>query len=143
VIFLKTKERKHTEDPGAVWMTSMFHILKGSVLAGVVTIVLILVCTFAISAGWLQQTAAQGAIMASCVVGTFIGGMFATRSRLIQPILSGIGVGIVLFLLLMTAGVLAYGTVYFSGGIGSLAAYCCGGALAGVLCRKPKKKHKR
>ena len=60
-------------------------------------------------------------------------------------LLSGLGVGTVLFLLLLTAGLLVYEDASLErGGAAILCACLCGGGLAGLICRrKPKKKRKR
>ena len=80
-----------------------------------------------------------------CVLGALAGGVYAGRKLGVRSLLSGVGVGAVLFLLLMTAGLLAYEDASLErGGIGILCACLCGGALAGLLtARRPKKKRKR
>ena len=66
-----------------------------------------------------------------------------SRKRRLE-LLAGLGVGIVLFLLLLTAGLIAYkGTSIANGGAGILCACLCGGAIPGLLARKPKKKRRR
>ena len=60
-------------------------------------------------------------------------------------LLVGLAVGGILFLLLLTAGFLAFDTASIEhGGVGVLCACLCGGGLAGLLGgRAPKKKHRR
>ena len=56
----------------------------------------------------------------------------------------GPGGGAVLFLLLLTAGLLVYdGATVANGGLGILCACLCGGAIPGILGRKPRKKRRR
>ena len=56
----------------------------------------------------------------------------------------GFGAGLILFLLLLTAGFLFYESADLrNGGLGLLLSCGCGGALAGVQGGKPKKKRSR
>lgn len=136
------KRDKRQEEPG--WLFAMCEVLKGSVLAGVVTILALLLCAVLVSAGILSVGAMEGAVMAVCVLGSLAGGVYAVRRVKSSALLVGLGVGAVLFLLLLTAGLLVYDeTTIANGGIGVLCACLCGGAVVGILGRKPKKKRRR
>ena len=88
--------------------------------------------------------ATYGAVLAVCVLGALVGGTYAVRRVGGRSLLTGLGVGAVLFLLLMTAGLIAYvGASIAIGGAGILCACLCGGAIPGLLARKPKKKRRR
>ena len=74
--------------------------------------------------------------------------LFTTGTNLwlamLCSLLAGLGVGVVLFLLLLTAGFIVYqGASVANGGAGILCACLCGGAIPGLLGRKPKKKRRR
>lgn len=129
---------------GGQWLNGMCEVLKGSVLAGVVAIVLLLVCAVLVSMGMLPVRAMEGAVLAVCILGALVGGAYAVRRLGRHALLVGPGVGAVLFLLLLTAGLLVYdGATVANGGLGILCACLCGGAIPGILGRKPRKKRRR
>ena len=140
---MKKKERR-TEEIGGQWLNTMCEVLKGGVLAGVAAILALLACAVLVSAGALPVSSMYGAVLACCVLGAMAGGTYAVRRAGGRPLPVGLGVGAVLFLLLLTAGLIAYqGASVANGGAGILCACLCGGAIPGLLARKPKKKHKR
>ena len=140
---MKKKERR-PEELGSQWLNTMCEVLKGGVLAGVVTILALLACAALVSAGVLPVNAMYGGVLASCVAGALAGGTYAVRRVGSRSLLVGLGVGAVLFLLLLTAGLIAYkGASIANGGAGILCACLCGGAIPGLLARKPKKKRRR
>ena len=125
---MKKKERR-PEELGSQWLNAMCDVLKGGVLAGVTTISALLVCSVLVSAGILPVGAMYGAVLAACALGALV---------------VGLGVGAVLFLLLLTAGLIVYKeTSVANGGAGILCACLCGGAIPGLLGRKSKKKRRR
>ena len=68
----------------------------------------------------------------------------AVRQGRGRSLLMGFGAGLILFLLLLTAGFLFYESADLrNGGLGLLLSCGCGGALAGVLGGQPKKKRRR
>lgn len=140
---MKKKERRPKET-GSQWLNGMCEVLKGGVLAGVTAILALLVCSVLVSAGLVPVGATYGAVLAVCVLGAFAGGVYAVRRVEGRSLAAGLGVGAVLFLLLLTAGLIAYqGTDLANGGAGILCACLCGGAIPGLLGRKPKKKRRR
>lgn len=137
------KREKGREDGGGLWFNAVCEVLKGGVLAGVVTILALLLCSVLVSMGVIPVEAMEGAVLAVCVLGTLVGGIYAVR-RSGAALAAGLGVGAVLFLLLLTAGLLAYeGASVANGGVSILCACLCGGAIPGILGRKPKKKRRR
>ena len=69
-----------------------------------------------------------------CVLGGFGGGLFAAQAVRRRALLTGLAVGTVLFLLLLTIGALFFETMELeAGGIGLLCGGLCGGAAAGLL----------
>ena len=140
---MKKKERR-PEELGSQWLNAMCDVLIGGVLAGVTAILALLACAVLVSAGALPVSGMYGAVLAVCVLGTLVGGTWAVRKVGGRPMLVGLGVGAVLFLLLITSGLIVYrGASIASGGAGILCACLCGGAIPGLLARKPKKKRRR
>lgn len=142
---MKKRERR-PEDPGSggEWLNATCEVLKGGVLAGVTAILALLVCAVLVSMGVAPVGAMYGAVLAVCAVGALVGGTYAVRRVGRRSLLTGLGVGTVLFLLLLTAGLIAFqGTSIANGGAGILCACLCGGAIPGLLTRKPKKKRRR
>ena len=79
-----------------------------------------------------------------CVLGALIGGLLAVRRIGRSTLLVGAGVGVILFLLLLLAGTLLFEEASISNGGGMMLLSClCGGAMAGILGSRPKKKRKR
>ena len=140
---MKKKERRPKE-MGSQWLNAMCEVLKGGVLAGVVTILVLLICAVLVSVGLVPVEAMYGTVLAACALGAFAGGIYAVRHVEGRSLLAGLGVGVVLFLLLLTAGFIVYqGASVANGGAGILCACLCGGAIPGLLARKPKKKRRR
>lgn len=140
----REKREKRQEEAGSQWIETMCELLKGGVLAGVVTILALLACAVLVSSGLLRERWMAGAVLAVCVIGAFAGGTYAVRAIGGRALFVGLGVGLVLFLLLLTAGLLAFETASLEqGGVGICCACLCGGAISGMLGRKPKKKRKR
>lgn len=138
------KRDRHQEETGSQWINTMCDMLKGGVLAGVVTILALLLCAVLVSAGMLRERWMEGAVLAVCVLGALSGGLHAARKIGRRTLLAGLGVGVVLFLLLLTAGFLAYDTASMEqGGTGILCACLCGGGIAGILSGTGKKKRRR
>ena len=140
---MKKRDRRQEEGGGA-WLGTMCEILKGGALAGVVTILSLLLCAVLVSMGVLPVNTMDGAVLAVCVLGTLVGGSYAVGRSGGRSLLSGIGVGAVLFLLLLTAGLIVYeGASLANSGAEILCACLCGGAIPGILGRKPRKKRRR
>ena len=141
---MKKKERRPEDLAGGQWLNTMCEVLKGGALAGLTAILMLLVCSALVSAGILPVGGMYGAVLAVCVLGALVGGVCAVRKVKGRSLLVGLGVGAVLFLLLLTAGLIVYGSTDLSnGGAGILCACLCGGAIPGLLARKPKKKRRR
>lgn len=140
---MKKKERR-PEETGSLWLNAMCEVLKGGVLSGVTTILALLICAVLVSMGIMPVGAMYGAVLASCVAGALVGGTYAVRRVGGYSLLVGLGTGAVLFLLMLTAGLIVYQEASVAnGGAGILCACLCGGAIPGLLGRKPKKKRRR
>ena len=138
---MKKKER---QEMGSQWLNAMCEVLKGGVLAGVTALLSLLAGSALVSMGIIPVGAMYGVVLAVCVLGALAGGIYAVRRVDGRSLPAGLGVGVVLFLLLLTAGLIVYrGTSVANGGAGILCACLCGGAIPGLLGRKTKKKHRR
>lgn len=141
---MKAREKSKTDDQGSVWLMAMAQMLKGALLSGILIMVMLLFGSMLISSGMLGQDAAQAMIPASCVIGCLVGGLFAVRKHGSRAIITGFGVGAILFLLLISIGTVAFGEISLGQrALTTMLACLCGGTMAGILGRKTKKKHKR
>ena len=142
---MKRRENGRRAEPAGDWVGGMCALLRGGALAGAVCILALLLGAVLISAGVARESWMSGMVLAACVLGALAGGLSAGRRLAGSGLLSGLGVGAVLFLLLLTAGLLAFEDASLErGGLPILCACLCGGGLAGLLSRrKPKKKRKR
>lgn len=138
------KREKKPEDPGAVWLSTMCRLLKGGGVAVVTAALGLVVCALLVSGGAVGERVMGRGVLAICVVSSLVGGLVAVHRLERGTLLAGLGVGGILFLLLLTAGFLLYEDASISnGGVPILIACCCGGAIAGVLGGRPRKKRKR
>ena len=138
------KREKKPEDPAAVWLGAMCRLLKGAGVAAVAAALGLVVCALLVSGGMVGEKLMGRGILAICVVSSLVGGLVTVRRLERGTLPAGLGVGGMLFLLLLTAGFLLYEEASLSnGGVPILIACCCGGAIAGVLGGRPRKKRKR
>lgn len=136
--------RKNEEEQGAKLIRFMSSILLGGVLALAICLTFLFLCSIGIAKGWVSNRFMVQYTLAGCVLGCLIGGMFAVLRCRTKTLLVGLGVGVVLFLLLLTIGLVFYpGMSVEKRGIGLLCACLFGGALAGLLGGKPKKKRRK
>ena len=141
---MKQKGKRQTENPAMGWLNAMCEILKGGIVALAVTLLILMAGACLISAGVLSDSAMSGLVTASCVIGALLGGLLAVRWVGSKPLPVGLGTGLILFLLLLSIGLLLYDSASLAqGGVRLALACACGGALAGVLGgrrKKPKRK---
>ena len=136
--------RKNEEDQGAKLVRYALGVLIGGVAALLVCFLFLLLASVGISRGLLGEDLMYQMTIVSCVVGSFAGGMIAVRSCRTRTLIVGLMVGAVLFLLLLTIGLLFFDTMTpEAGGIGLLCGTLCGGAAAGLLGGRPKKKRRK
>ena len=139
----KRREGK-PEETGGLWITVMGQLLLGGAAAVLAAVLALLVCSLLISAGAVPERFMERAVLAACVLGALIGGLLAVRRIGRSTLLVGAGVGAILFLLLLLAGTLLFEEASVSNGGGMMLLSCmCGGAMAGILGSRPKKKRKR
>ena len=131
--------RKNEEEQGAKLVRFMSSILLGGFLALAVCLLFLFVCSVGISSGWIGDRYMLQCVLAGCVLGCLVGGMFAVLRCRSRTLLVGLSVGVVLFLLLLTCGLLFYpGMSVENRGVGLLISCLFGGALAGLLGSRPK-----
>lgn len=132
------------EDQGARRIRVMIYILVGGLVGLLTCFVFLFLCSVGISAGILDERMMYQLVVIACVIGGFVGGMWAVGRCRTRSLLVGLAVGLVLFLFMMTGGVLIFeNNSATSGGLGLLCGSLCGGALAGLVRGKPaKRKHK-
>lgn len=136
--------RKNEEEQGAKLVRCMGGVLLGGALALAVCLLFLFLCSVGISSGWISDRLMVQCTLAGCALGGLAGGFCAARRCRSRTLLAGLGAGAVLFLLLLTIGLLFYpGMSVENRGAGLLCACLAGGALAGLLGGKPKKKRRK
>lgn len=129
-----------TEKKPAVQETAM-AILTGAAVAVAVTMLFLFACAAAISAGWLELARSWQLTIAACAVGGFIGGLLAVRRVGHRALPTGLGTGLLSFLVLMAVGLLLSENA--APGLRQLPllfACLCAGGLAGLTGKKRKKR---
>ena len=112
---------------------------EGGALAFLTAVAILFLCALAVSNRWLGQGMMDSAVMAACALGALAGGLLAVRQGRGRSLLMGFGAGLILFLLLLTAGFLFYESADLrNGGLGLLLSCGCGGAWR-AYWGKPKK----
>lgn len=135
---------KREEDQGTKLVRYVLDVLLGGAAALLSCFVFLFLASFAISRGWLGEGLMYQLTIVGCVVGAFVGGAIAVGRARSRTLIVGLLVGAVLFLLMMTVGLLFYGSIApEEGGLGLLFGALCGGAAAGILGGKPKKKRRK
>lgn len=136
--------RKTEEDQGAKLVKAMAGVLLGGVVALAVCLVFLFLCSVGISGGWLGEGLMYQMTVVGCVVGGFAGAVVAVGRCGSRALIVGLLTGGVFFLLLLSAGVLLFDSMSLeNGGLGLLCGGLCGGAAAGILGRRPKKKKRK
>ena len=138
------KSKKQEELQGTQWLGVMLDLLRFGALGAVMTLVALAIAASLISIGTIGISRQSGAVAAACILGSLVGGVLAVRSRKSAALPVGLGVGVVLFLMLLSAGVILFDSMPTLNTVGAVAGSCvCGGGLAGVVAGKPKKKHRK
>lgn len=137
--------KKTEEDQGAKLIQYTLSVLLGGVVALAICFLLLMLASVGISRGWLGEELMYQITIVSCVLGAFGGAVVAVRRCRARALMVGLVVGAVLFLLMLTIGVLFFDTMTpEAGGIGLLCGALCGGAAAGIMGGgRPKGKKKR
>lgn len=136
--------RKGDEDQGTWAVRAISQVLLGGVVGVMVSLLFLLLCAFAISRGLFSQNHTGYLTVAACVLGGAAGGGFAVGRCKGRSLIVGTLTGAVLFLVLLTIGLILYKETALEEGGLTLAAGClCGGALAGLIGARPKKKRRK
>jgi len=136
--------RKKEEDNGVQALKYMSCILLSGVVALLLCFVFLCLCSFFVSNGWISSKHIIKYTIAVCAISSFLGGVFAVARYRCKTLLLGVGTGLVLFLLILAAGIVFFpSTSIENQGIGLLCAALFGGALAGLLGGKQKKKRRK
>ncbi len=136
--------KKNEDEQGARLVRHVLDVLLGAGAALLVCFLFLLLASVGVSHGWLKEDLMYQLAVVGCVLGSFAGGALAVGRCGSRGLVVGVLVGIVFFLLLMTAGLLIYGSIApEEGGLGLLSGSLCGGAAAGLLGRKPAKRKRR
>ncbi len=133
------------EDEQGMWaVKAMTQVLLGGAIGAACALAFLFVCAVLIAQGILGQEHTGGMAVAACVVGSLVGGIVAVSRCKGRSLIVGLLTGVVLFLILLTLGVLLYETVALEDGGVPLGCAClCGGALAGLFGARPKKKRRK
>ena len=143
--------RKGEEHQGANMLRRGKAVLLGSLAGFGVGLIFLLLAATGVSRGLIAPGLRYQLTVVACVLGGFVGALTAIRQCPSRSLITGLAVGIGLFLLTLTAGVLLYENVSFeNGGLGLLCGALCGGGAAGILggggkrsARSGKRKRKR
>ena len=82
----------------------------------------------------------EGGVLAVCVLGALAGGICAARRSGTRPLAAGLGVGAVLFLLLMTAGLIACEGASVANGASPSCAPACAAGPSPASWKKTQEK---
>lgn len=136
--------RKTEEEQGARLMRTTTGVLLGGAIALAVCMAVLFLCSIGISNGWFPERLMEQYTVFACALGGLIGGGVAVRRCGAGPLLAGLASGGILFLILLTVGVLfLHNTSVENGGAGLLGGALGGGAVSGLLGARPKKKHRK
>lgn len=137
-----TRTRK--KESGTGWLKRMLDALRGGGIGLCAALTVLGAASVLVRSGLLSGGREGSAVIVACLLGGFAGGLFAVWRERSMSLPVGLGVGLVLFLLLLSAGVLFYQNTPAAHSVGTVAAAClCGGGLAGVLGRSGGGKKRR
>lgn len=144
--------RKTEEEQNARLVRCALGIVTGGIGALLFCLGFLLLAAVCMARGLIGDGVMYQVGVLSSILGAFAGGVLGVRRSGERALLTGAAVGLVLFLLLLTLGLLFFGAVSSgSGWIGLLCGCLCGGAASRLLPggrkikkgRHPKKKHRK
>lgn len=130
------------QEPG---VQNLLALLLGGLLALGIELVVLLLGSIAASAGVLRTDTAAQVTAAACLLGCFIGGTFACGRWKTRRLPAGLLTGLICFILILLVGLFSGGLAFGTQALIELAGCIVGGGLAGVLAgrKKPKKRKTR
>lgn len=134
--------RKNEEDHGAKLIHALTCVLAGGGIAFAASVAILVGGAALISAGYISEGAMEQATLCASVVSCLIGGLYGVLRCRSRALPSGMAVGLVYYLLWLTAGLITCGTDSVLGNLHVLCAGLLGGAVAGFLGARPKKRRK-
>lgn len=136
--------RKNEETQATKWIHLTGSVLIGGVLALGVCLIILFVCSVCISKGVLNNQAMIQYTIAGCVIGGFSGATLSIYRVRAKTLVVGVFTACIQFLLILLTGFLIYPDIsVVEHGLGIAAGCLAGGALAGFLLGKPKKKRRK
>jgi putative membrane protein (TIGR04086 family) len=130
------------EDPGALRVRVMTCILLGGIIGLLLCFVFLFLCSAGISIGIIDESLMYQLTIFGCVIGGFTALWAVGRGRS-RTLIVGLSVCFIFYLLLFTGGILVFeNNASAERWFGLFCGALCGGALAGLLGGKPRKKHK-
>ena len=135
--------RKNEEEQGSRLIRIMTWVIVGSVVGLLVCLMFLLVCSIGISMGILKEDLMYQLTVIGCAFAGLSGGLWAVSRCRSRTLIIGMAAGAVFYLLLLTIGVLFFESISpDEGGLGLLCGALCGGAVAGILGGRPRKKRR-
>ena len=136
VLFLRNEDVKRG-NPGQMGL----GVAVGSAVAVAVELLVLLLGAAAISGGVLQESAQLQLVALACVLGGLVGGLVCACRWPARKLLGGLAAGGVNFLLLWLVSLArGGGQILEVRSLVVLSCCVCGGALAGLMCLKVRKK---
>ena len=144
VFLLAKKGGKRLEETGMDWGGMAAAVVKGSVLALIITLAAALICAVLISCGWVELDGAMNAAPLLCVPGGAAGAVVSGRGQREWAMATGIGTGLGLFVLLAALGSGLCGMLPAGAAMPAVLAACVGsGGAVGLMGRGNRKKKRR
>jgi len=126
----KTEE----EQQGTKVLYAIGSVIMGGVLAMIIALAFLFLCSICISNGWLKEGSMTPLTIGSCIIGSLFGGGLAVKRCKSRTLIIGLCTGGVFFLIILTISVFFYeNAAPDTGTLGLLAGSLCGGALSGLL----------
>lgn len=126
--------RRNEEEQGIVLFQWGKSVFLGGVTAFLFCVLFLFLVSIGISNSLLKAEQGPQVTVVACVLGSFLGGLLAVGQHKGRKLLIGLAVGGILFLLLLTCGILMYDSFSLeNGGIELLGGTLCGGGAAGIL----------
>ena len=135
---------KKSAEQGGQLIAQATALLLGGIISVAVSVLLLLLGATLMSNGMLNENKQLQLVLVMCLMGTFLGGMYAGKRWGRRRLFAGVLSGAAAYLVLLAAGLIGYGSAPDGrAGIGILVCCICGGGIAGFVRSTAKKKQKR